>query len=402
MNITEILTTILFFLIGLIILLIIMYFVMSLKKNKNQEKNKQNNVDGAKKIEGTTTYTKLSVFDFMQFDKIEDNMIVQDDGKRFLMVIECEGINYDLMSEIEKTSVEAGFVQFLNTLRHPVQIYTQTRTLNIDESIKNYNNKLDSIKTELIKKQNQLERLYDEEYTDKQIQDLKMEILRLHNLYNYGLDVVGNIEKLSRNKNVLKKHYFVIVPYYAEELGNELLGKDEIREMVFSELYTRSQAIKRTLSACGIKSKTLNSNELAELLYIAYNRDESEIYGIQKALKSGYSELYSTAPDVLDKKMKAIDNKIESEALKLANKAIYDVRNEKNRKIKEKEERMDKLISEMAEALIEQNKVVIGKKVAEDAINKIKGNEKTKEKEEEKDGKENKKTTRKSRTTKSE
>ena len=54
----------------------------------------------------------------MQFDKIEDNMIIQDNGARYLMVIECEGINYDLMSQIEKTSIEAGFVQFLNTLRY--------------------------------------------------------------------------------------------------------------------------------------------------------------------------------------------------------------------------------------------------------------------------------------------
>ncbi len=51
----------------------------------------------------------------MQFDKIEDNMIVQDKGPKYLMVIECEGINYDLMSQMEKTAVEAGFVQFLNT-----------------------------------------------------------------------------------------------------------------------------------------------------------------------------------------------------------------------------------------------------------------------------------------------
>ena len=115
---------------------------MSLKKNKKSDNNQIKDTNAEKKSEQSGTYTKLSVFDFMQFDKIEDNMIVQDDGNRFLMAIECEGINYDLMSEVEKTSVEAGFVQFLNTLRHPIQIYTQTRTLNIEDSISNYNNKL--------------------------------------------------------------------------------------------------------------------------------------------------------------------------------------------------------------------------------------------------------------------
>lgn len=38
----------------------------------------------------------------MEFDKIEDNMIVQKNGKRYLMVVECQGINYDLMSRMEK------------------------------------------------------------------------------------------------------------------------------------------------------------------------------------------------------------------------------------------------------------------------------------------------------------
>ena len=41
----------------------------------------------------------------MEFDGIEDNMILQKGGKRFLMVIECQGVNYDLMSGLEKNSV---------------------------------------------------------------------------------------------------------------------------------------------------------------------------------------------------------------------------------------------------------------------------------------------------------
>ena len=61
------------------------------------------------------------------------------------MVVECEGINYDLMSQVEKTAVEAGFVQFLNTLRHPIQIYTQTRTINISDSITNYTDKIEEM-----------------------------------------------------------------------------------------------------------------------------------------------------------------------------------------------------------------------------------------------------------------
>ena len=77
---------------------------------------------------------------------------------------------------------------------------------------------------------------------------------------------------------------------------------------------------------------------------------------------------------------KNINKHIEEGAIELANKTIDDVRNEKKRKVKEKEERMNKLIEEMAQALIEENKVMIGKSVAEEAIDKINGKKKTKEK----------------------
>lgn len=48
--------------------------------------------------------------------------------------------------------------------------------------------------------------------------------------------------------------------------------------------------------------KILDSNALADLLYVAYNRDDAEVYGVDKAIQAGYDELYSTAPDVLDKR----------------------------------------------------------------------------------------------------
>jgi hypothetical protein len=66
--------------------------------------------------------------DFMEFDKIEDDMIVQDDGRRYVMAIRCMGINYDLMSEPEMLADEEGFANFLNTLKFAIQLYVQSRT----------------------------------------------------------------------------------------------------------------------------------------------------------------------------------------------------------------------------------------------------------------------------------
>ena len=146
MSFSDSLSIILACLIMAVMALAFMYWYISYK-NKNTDnhviegKDKQK---GGAKTKGNS-YTKIPVFDFMQFDRIEDNMIVQDNGTKYLMVVECDGVNYDLMSNMEKAAVEAGFVQFLNSLRYTIQIYTQTRTVNIEDSILNYRNRLDEI-----------------------------------------------------------------------------------------------------------------------------------------------------------------------------------------------------------------------------------------------------------------
>ena len=367
----EVLTVILIFLIMASIGLGILYWYMSYKEKKKATEEEENVITGAStKI--ATQYTKKSIFKFMQFDKIEDNMIVQDNRQRYLMVIECEGVNYDLMSQVEKTAVESGFVEFLNTLRFPIQLYTQTRTVNIGESIQNYKNKLSITKKELdIKQQEYARFLKSDNYNEKQAEIMKREILRMKNLYEYGKDVIDDIQKTSQNRNVLRKHYYIVVPYYAAEIGTDLLNEEEKKAMIFSELYTRAQSLIRALFSCEMKCKILDSNELVELLYIAYNRDESEIYSVEKAIQAGYNELYSTAPDVLDKRMRAIDKQIEENAVQLATETIDEVRAEKERKIKKKEEQFDELVKQMAEALLQENKKYVGKEITEKAIKKI-------------------------------
>ncbi len=398
-------TILLFIMIGILAVLCIIFIVLKLKSNQKQKQNKnktkikeKSGTDKNSKKETTTIYNKQSIFKFMEFDKIEDNMIIQKDGKRFLMVIECQGINYDLMSGLEKNSVEQGFLQFLNTLRYPIQIYVQTRTVNLSSSIDKYKERVDAVSKDLVNKQMQYNQklrsgLYDQKELDKE----KYEIVRQKNLYEYGVDIINNTERMSLNRNILSKHYYIIIPCYPEEVNNTDFDKEEIANIAFSELYTKAQTIISSLSVCGINGKILNSIELTELLYVAYNRDESEVFDLQKALNSGYEDLYSTAPNVFDKRIKELDLKIEEEAIKKANDVVLETIeiSEKEKRAKKKEDALDELIKEMAMSLVKENETVIGKEIADKAEEKIK-NEKTDEKGGKKDEKKTRTTTRKS------
>ena len=136
----KLLTIVLGIMIGVLVILCLIFIVLKFKGRKPKEKKEKNNNKEikTKSVSTVQSYNKESIFKFMDFDKIEDNMIVQKNGKRFLMVLGCQGVNYDLMSGLEKNSVEQGFIQFLNTLRYPIQIYVQTITVNLGSSINNY------------------------------------------------------------------------------------------------------------------------------------------------------------------------------------------------------------------------------------------------------------------------
>lgn len=383
MDSIKLLTIILTVVLGIMFLLLIVlaFMYVSSKMKKKEEKEQVATSNGKTKTRKYKDYRTESIMDFMEFDTVVDNMISQKDGMRYIMVVECQGINYDLMSEVEKNSVEEGFIQFLNTLRHPVQIYTQTRTINLDSSIQAYKEKVKEIQYALEKQEMQYNQMVrSEAYTQEQLNKVYFELTKQRNLYEYGKDIIYNTEKMSLNKNVLNKKYYVVIPYFLEELGDNNFDKEEQRNMAFSELYTRAQSVVRTLGVCGINAKVMTSNELVELLYVAYNRDEAEVYGLDKALKAGYDELYSTAPDVVEKQMRALDREIEEEALEKAKKKVTEAKSEKQKALQEKKENKRDLIDELAKLIIEENTQILGADIAENAIEKI-DNEKEKEKE---------------------
>ena len=380
-SLRSILTIIMVIIIILIFILLIVYLSSKSKKVK-KEKNRNNSVEAKDNTIKSKTFAVESVMDFMEFDKIADNMIMTKNGIKYIMVIECQGINYDLMSAVEKNSVEEGFIQFLNTIRYPIQIYVQTRTINLESSLQTYKDKLKEIEDNFQKQEVKYREMRSSgKYTKEEMDKVYYELTKQRNLTEYGKDIIYTTEKMSLNKNVLNQKYYVIVPYYPEELGQNDFDKEEIQNLAFSELYTRCQSIIATLAGCEVFGKILNSNELAELLYVAYNRDEQEVYGLEKALNARFDELYSTAPDVLDKKMEALNRKIEEEAFNKASQKVQEAQSAKERALKRKENNMDNLIDNLAKLIVEKNAQAVGYDVAQEAIKSIENDKKIKESE---------------------
>lgn len=373
-NNIEMLTLILMIVIVVIVILLAILAIVYFTSKNKKEKRPQNTVDENTNIkeQKSKTFAVESVMDFMEFDRVEDNMIVQKNGSKYIMVIECQGINYDLMSAVEKNSVEEGFIQFLNTIRHPIQIYVQTRTINLESSLQTYRDRVKEIENNLERQEMRYKEMASSgNYSREELNKAYYELTKQRNLTEYGKDIIFSTERMSLNKNVLNQKYYIVVPYYPEELGQNDFDKEEIKNLSFSELYTRCQSIIRTLAACEVNGKILTSNELVDLLYVAYNRDEQETFGLDRALRAGYDELYSTAPDVLDKKMRTLDAQIQEEAFNKANEKVIEAQSAKERALRRKENNMDNLIAQMAELIVEQNRAMVGNDIANDAIGRI-------------------------------
>ena len=331
-SLIPILWVIIIVLICLIAGLALYYFVFlnrqRIKETSKSEMITQNgNEKDDKKAQGygrfTGELTTESIYQFMEFEEIVDNMIVRKNGQQYIMILQCNGVNYDLMSEEEKIGVEEGFVQFLNTLRFPIQLYVQSRTLNLKDIISEYKHRVDTLNLEIDRLDSKIEQAKMQ--GNKALKEkLEFEKRRKVNILEYGISITDYVEKLSSNKNVLQQKTYVIVSYYAAEIGGSIdkYSKEEIYNMCFSELYTRCQNIASSLATSQVSSRILDSEELAELLYIAYNRDEAEFLQLSKSLDAQYDALYSTGKDVLQKKQEKLNQEIDMAAIDLATDSI--------------------------------------------------------------------------------
>lgn len=381
-----------------IFILVVLYIFAGRKKESNVEsdlivdnKSSQNNSGPREefgKFQGVLV--RESVYDFMEFDEVVDNMIVRKNRGQYVMVIQCSGVNYDLMSQPEKIAVEEGFVQFLNTLRFPVQLYIQSRTLNLKDIIQKYKGRVADLSDELRRleiKINQAKMNGNKALLEK----LDFEKRRKKSVLEYGQNITEYVERLSSNKNILQQKTYVVISYYPVEIGGNITNysKEELNSICFSELYTRAQNIISALGTSQVNCKILNSEELSELLYIAYNRDESELIQISKMLDAQFDSLYSTGKDVLEKRQEKLDQEINIAAIDLTTDSI--LKADKRKKAEEQEQEKAKVqkIKEQALGLLGQYEQQLDPKIFEYATEEIENSTKIEEKTESEIKKEN-------------
>jgi len=196
--------------------------------------------------------------------EVRDGIVIMRDGT-FRAVVMCKSINFDLMSPEEREAVEFSYQGFLNSLYFPIQIFIRSQKVDM----RPYLEKIDKMRTE---QENMLLALLMEDYIT-----FLADIASQTNIMDKKFYIVIQYPDPDENiRSALQqsKSFFSGVGEMFKPNKSPRINIDESRlENAKTELKNRVQAVMQGLQQCGVQSLPLDTEELIELYYGAYNPD---------------------------------------------------------------------------------------------------------------------------------
>ncbi|MFA5188476.1 MAG: hypothetical protein WC460_03885 [Patescibacteria group bacterium] len=201
---------------------------------------------------------KSSTQKYLDIAEIREDTVILKDGT-LRSVILCSSINFALKSEEEQNALIFGYIEFLNSLDHPMQIVIQSRKLEVD---------------------NYLRRLREAQ----RVQTNELLKIQIASYIDY-------IQELIEIGEIMTKKFFIIIPY------NPLGDKTKSFWSRLSEVFSASRSIKikkekflgykealnlrlanvqTNLKGMGLDSAVLDTQSLIELYYSVYNPKTSQ------------------------------------------------------------------------------------------------------------------------------
>jgi archaellum component FlaC len=231
----------------------------------------------------------------LTFDKVSNDMIINQNPAVCAMVVHCQGINFGLMSKFEKSLIEEAYVDFIKSIDIPFQIHVQSRVVLFQNNISSFERRIKHIESELKELVNQFNKAHAELNADKkELAKMVQKIQKKQKLYEYAKQIKAQIEKVSKNNTIIKNSYYIIISSTVKELGISNLKSPKNLESANAQMHAQCERIIEALRRCQITSNVLNSNQLVELLYNSFVQDHDGMLALREAIEAGFFKLYST------------------------------------------------------------------------------------------------------------
>lgn len=198
--------------------------------------------------------------DFVPIKEIKNGTVILKDGT-LRAVLMVSSVNFGLKSEDEKIAIIGAFQSFLNSIDFSIQIFIQSRRLDIRPY-------LETLEARMAEQTNELLKVQIKEY---------VQFIRFY----------------TENHNVMTKEFFIVVPYEPAILKTSDIGlisrifskkgqakKEASSQDVFDEnmeqLNQRLNVVRNGLNRVGLRSEILGTEELIELYFKLFNPGENE------------------------------------------------------------------------------------------------------------------------------
>lgn len=199
-----------------------------------------------------------STQDFVSIKEIRDGVVLLRDGGMRIVLI-ASSINFALKSGDEKTAILLQYQNFLNSIDFHIQIFIQSRRLDISPYIETLDNRLKEQSNELLKVQTR--------------------------------EYIEFIKAFTENNNVMTKTFFVVVPYEPAIYRNKESFAGKYFPKIFSktndsgqesddfqenkiQLEQRVDVVQQGLNRIGVRTQTLGTEELVEIYFKLFNPGE--------------------------------------------------------------------------------------------------------------------------------
>ncbi len=193
--------------------------------------------------------------DFVPIKEVRDGIaVLKDGGMRAILM--ASSVNFALKSEDERTGFIFQFQNFLNALDFTVQIYIQSRDLDIRPYIH-------TLEDAYAKTTDDLMRIQIKEY-------------------------MTFIQRFVEGANIMTKQFFVVVPYNPVVLdiksglfsmfgSSQKVKTQNTFEENLTQLDQRIAIVQQGLMRAGIRSVQLDTEEIIELFYKIFNPGEKDM-----------------------------------------------------------------------------------------------------------------------------
>lgn len=201
------------------------------------------------------TASKETTQGFVPIKEVRDGIaVLKTGGLRAILL--ASSLNFALKSPDEQQAIISQFQNFLNSLDFSVQIFIQSRRLDIRPYIA------------------LLESRYKEQLSD---------LMKIQTR-----EYIEFIKNFTENTSIMNKSFFIIIPYTPSVLGkgsknpfgkkNDITPQDALEnfEENRSQLDQRVSVVAQGLTRSGIRVVQLGTEEVIELFYKIFNPGESE------------------------------------------------------------------------------------------------------------------------------